>query len=141
MRTRSVFHCGPRNEKQTRTLTDAEDCCEDVCIVLICGWSVDVSCQHCGYFETQRRVQFEGCAAEPLRTITVILPGSKWSCLLLRNVAALVKGRNKEVAEMAKKVMKKLKEEVERKRLQSVSSRKWEGREKQGDCFMWFVGK
>ena len=42
MRTRSVFHCGPRNEKQTRTLTDAEDCCEDVCIVLICGWSVDV---------------------------------------------------------------------------------------------------
>ena len=46
MRTRSVFHCGPRNEKQTRTLTDAEDCCEDVCIVLICGWSVDVLCQH-----------------------------------------------------------------------------------------------
>ena len=45
MRTRSVFHCGPRNEKQTRTLTDAEDCCEDVCIVLICGWSVDVLCQ------------------------------------------------------------------------------------------------
>ena len=36
MRTRSEFHCGPRNEKQTRTLTDAEDCCEDVCIVLIC---------------------------------------------------------------------------------------------------------
>ena len=46
MRTRSVFHCGPRNEKQARTLTDAEDCCEDVCIVLICGWSVDVLCQH-----------------------------------------------------------------------------------------------
>ena len=45
MRTRSVFHCGPRNEKQTRTLTDAEDCCEDVCIVLICGWSVDVLCK------------------------------------------------------------------------------------------------
>ena len=32
----------------------------------------------CGYFEHQRRVQFEGCAAEPLRTITAILPGSKW---------------------------------------------------------------
>ena len=40
----------------------------------------------CGYFEHQRRVQFEGCAAEPLRTITAILPGSKWSCLLLRIV-------------------------------------------------------
>ena len=30
----------------------------------------------CGYFEPQRRVQFEGCVA--------ILPGSKWSCLLPR---------------------------------------------------------
>ena len=65
-----------------------------------------------------RRVQFEGCAAEPLKTITAILPGSKWSCLLLRivlqdalsevtkffpslklrvfvdDITALVKGRN-----------------------------------------------
>ena len=40
----------------------------------------------CGYFEHQRRVQFEGCAAEPLTTIPAILPGSKWSCLLLRIV-------------------------------------------------------
>ena len=40
----------------------------------------------CGYFEHQRRVQFEGCVAEPLQTITAILPGSKWSCLLLRIV-------------------------------------------------------
>ena len=40
----------------------------------------------CGYVEHQRRVQFEGCAAEPLRTITAILPGSKWFFLLLRIV-------------------------------------------------------
>ena len=40
----------------------------------------------CGYSEHQRRVQFEGCVAEPLQTITAILPGSKWSCLLLRIV-------------------------------------------------------
>ena len=70
--------------------------------------------------------------------MTAILAGSKWSCLLLRivlqdalsevaniysplklrvfvdDITALVKGRNKEVAEMAKKVMKKLKEEVEK---------------------------
>ena len=26
----------------------------------------------CGYFEYQRMVQFEGCAAEPLRTITAM---------------------------------------------------------------------
>ena len=40
----------------------------------------------CGYFEHQRRVQFEGCVAEPLQTISAILPWSKWSCLLLRIV-------------------------------------------------------
>ena len=37
----------------------------------------------CEHFEHQRRVQFERCAAEPSQTITVIVPGSKWSCLLL----------------------------------------------------------
>ena len=31
-------------------------------------------------------MQFEGCVAEPLRTITATLPGSEWSCLLLRVV-------------------------------------------------------
>ena len=30
--------------------------------------------------------KFERCAAELPRTITAILPGSKWSCLLLRIV-------------------------------------------------------
>ena len=72
-------------------------------------------------------MQFEGCAAEPLTTITAILPGSEWSRLLPRivlqdalsevtkiytslllrvfvdDITALVKGRNKEVAEMATK--------------------------------------
>ena len=40
----------------------------------------------CGYFEHQRRVQFEGCVVEPLQTIMAIFPGSKWKCLLLRIV-------------------------------------------------------
>ena len=40
------------------------------------------------FFEHQRRVRFEGCAAETLQTITAILPRSKWSCLLLRVVMA-----------------------------------------------------
>ena len=77
-------------------------------------------------------MQFEGCVAEPLRTITAILPGSKWSCLFLRivlqdalsevtkfypplklrvfvdDITALLMEKNKEVAEMAKKVMKRL---------------------------------
>ena len=50
----------------------------------------------CGYFEHQRLVQFEGCAAEPLTTITAMLPW--WD-----DITALVKGRSKEVAEMTKK--------------------------------------
>ena len=98
----------------------------------------------CSHFEHQRRVQFEGCVAEPPTTIPAILPGSKRSRMLLRivlqdalgevtkiypslkmrvfvdDITALVKGRNKEVAEMEKKVMKKL-EEVEKKRSQAFS--------------------
>ena len=104
-----------------------------------------------GYFEYQRRVQFEGCVAEPLQTITAILPGSKCSCLRLRSVLqdaqseltkinpplklmvfvddipASFKGRNKEVAEMAKKVRKKLKEEVNKKRASNCHL-DWKGR-------------
>ena len=76
-----------------------------------------------------------GCAAEPLTTITAILPGFKWSCLLLRcvlqdalsevtkfypplklrvfvdDITALLMGKNKAVVEMAKKVMKKVTED------------------------------
>ena len=36
--------------------------------------------------EHQTRMQFERCAAEPLTTITAILPKSKWNCLLSRIV-------------------------------------------------------
>ena len=85
----------------------------------------------CGYFEHQKRVQFEGCLAEPLRTITAILPGPKWSCLSQRvvlqdassevtknypplelrvfvdDITALLMGKNKLVAEMGKKVTKR----------------------------------
>ena len=66
----------------------------------------DLACAICGFFEHQpafvgtpliggmeelsvlyhRRVQYEGSVAEPLQTITAILPGSKWGCLLLRMV-------------------------------------------------------
>ena len=80
-------------------------------------------------------MQFEGCAAEPLQTITAILPELKWSCLHLRTVLqdALsevtkfypplklrvfvgdITALFREVADMAKKVMKKLKEEVEKR--------------------------
>ena len=57
-----------------------------VCLATHFGFLVKMLRVLCGSFEHQRRVQFEGCMAEPLQTITAILPGSKWSCLLLRIV-------------------------------------------------------
>ena len=90
----------------------------------------------CGFFEHQRRVQFEGWVAKPVTTITAMLPGSKCRCLLLRivlldavsevtkmypplklrvfvdDITALLMVKNKVVAGMAKKVMKRLREEV-----------------------------
>ena len=65
---------------------------ERVSLLVVMAWATHFSCSSeilrvlCGYFEHQRRVQFEGCLAEPLQTITAILPGSKWSSLLLRIV-------------------------------------------------------
>ena len=84
-----------------------------------------------------------------------ILPRSKWSCLLLRfalqdalsevtkiysplklrvfvdDITALLRRKNKVVAEMAKKLMKILKEEVERKGLKlSVTEDGKEGKSK-----------
>ena len=97
-------------------------------------------------------MQFEGCALEPLQS-TAILPGSKWSYLLLctvlqdalseatniypplklrgfvDDITALLIEKKREVAEMAKKVMKKLKEEVDRKGLKlSVTENGKEGK-------------
>ena len=99
---------------------------ERVSLPMVWAWATHFSFPRkmlrvlCGHFKHQRRVQFEGCVAEPLQTITAILPGSKWSCSLLRivlqkiqpslklrvfvdDITALVKGRNKDGAEMAKK--------------------------------------
>ena len=98
----------------------------------------------CGYFEHQRRVQFEGCVAEPLQTITAILLGSKWSCLLLRivlqdalsevtkiypplkllvfvdDITAFMNGINKELVEMAEKVFDEVEERGRGEGLQAV---------------------
>ena len=102
---------------------------EGVSLPVVWAWATHFSFHRkilrvlCEYFEHLRRVQFEGCVAVPLQTITAILPGSKWSCLLLRimlqdalsevtkiypplkllvfvdDITALLKGRNKELAE------------------------------------------
>ena len=57
---------------------------ERVSLLVVWSWATHCSIPRkilrvlCGYFEHQRRVH-EGCVAEPLQTITAILPGSKWS--------------------------------------------------------------
>ena len=92
-----------------------------------------------GYFEHQRRVQFEGCAAEPLQTITATLPWVKVELfapghcdalsevtqiyppprlrVFVDDISAFMHGRNKALAEMAQKVLIRLKREEEEKGL------------------------
>ena len=97
------------------------------------------------HFEHQRRVQFEGCVVELLEAIMAILPGSKWSCLLLRIVLqdalsevtkftrrySTIERTNKEVSEMARKVMREFQEEVEEKGLKlSITETGKEGKSK-----------
>ena len=142
------FHGKAKEEDQgpAALVLDLAKSFERVCLPVVWAWATRFSFPRkllrvlCGYFEHQRRVQFEGCLAEPLQAITAILPGFKWSCLLQRivlqdtlsevteiypplklrvfvgDVTALLKGRNRERVEMAKKVMKKLEEEVEEKK-------------------------
>ena len=87
----------------------------------------------CGYFEHQWRVQFEGCPAEPqdaLGEVRRICPSLKLR-VFVGDITALVKGMNKEVVEMANKVMKRLQEEVEEKGLKlSVTGNGKEGKSK-----------
>ena len=117
----------------------------------------------CRYFEHHQRVHFEGCVAEPLQTITAILPGPRWSCLLLRVVlqdalsevekypllelrvfvddtTVLMNGRNKELVEMAEKVLKKLKMEVEEKAFEVIDYGRRERRKDYGHHFMQVSG-
>ena len=144
------FNGRARAEEQgaVALVLDLAKACERVSLPVVWAWVRRFSFPRkilrvlCGHFEQQRRVQFEGCAAEPLTTITAILPGSKWSCLLLRivlqdalsevtkpfklrvfvdDITALLMVKNKVAA---KKVMKKLTEEVEKKGLKMVRKEK-----------------
>ena len=86
------YHAGGKDQGAAALVLDQTKAFERVSLPVIWAWATHFSFPRkilrvlCGYFEHQRRVQFEGCVAEPLQTVTAILPGSKWSCLLLRNV-------------------------------------------------------
>ena len=49
-------------------------------------------------------------------------------------------GKNREVAERAKNVMKMLKEEVEREGLKLSVTEKWTRKKEQDDWFVWVLG-
>ena len=67
----------------------------------------------CGYFEHQKRVQFEGRVAEPFQPITVTLPGSKGLSEVMKvyphlrlkvfvnDITAFTEGLNTELAGIA----------------------------------------
>ena len=81
----------------------------------------------CGYFAHQRRQIFEGCVADPLQTIQVVLIGSMWIFRLE------ISGKRVEVKvkEMAKNVLSKLKDQVMRVHLERVAENAREGRMEQ----------
>ena len=84
---RFTYRAGEEDWGAVALVLDVAKAFERVILPVVWAWAPrKISRVLCGCFEHQRRVQFEGCVPEPLRTITAFLPGSKWSCLLLRIV-------------------------------------------------------
>ena len=89
---RFKYRAGEEDVRAVALVLDLAKAFERVRLPVVLAWATHFCLPRkilrvlCGYFEHQRRVQFERCVAEPLQTITAILPGSKWSCSLLRLV-------------------------------------------------------
>ena len=89
---RFKYQAGEKYQGAVAVVLDLAKPFERVSLLVVWAWATHFSFPRnylrvpCGYFEHQRRVQFEGCVAEPLQTITAIHPGLTWSCLLLRIV-------------------------------------------------------
>ena len=67
--------------KETALVLDLARAFERVSLPVVCAWTTHFNFPRktlrvlCGYFEHQRRVQFEECEAEALQTITAIRLG------------------------------------------------------------------
>ena len=128
-----------KNQGAAALVLDLANAFERVSFPVVLAWATHFNFPRkiwrvlCGYLEHPRRVQFEGCVAEPLQTITAIQPGSKCSCFLLRralqdallrltvdDITALLMGRNQELVEMTEKVLRKLQKEVGGEGLEAV---------------------
>ena len=84
------YQSGEKNQGAVALVLDSAKAFEGVSFFVVRAWATHLSFPRkivrvlCGYFERQRRVQFEGCVSEPLHSITSILSGSTWSCSFLR---------------------------------------------------------
>ena len=129
---------GKKDQAAISLVLDLAKALERFSLPVVSGLGDALQVRHvpCGYFEHQRHVQFEGCVAEPLQTITATLPGSKWSRVLLRiklqdapsevmkvypllkltvfadDVTAFLEGRHGESPGVAEKVLKSMRREV-----------------------------
>ena len=77
------YHAGERNQGAVALVLDLAKTFEPVSLPVVWAWATHFKVPRmilrglCGYFEQQKRVQFKGCVAEPLQTITTNLFGSK----------------------------------------------------------------
>ena len=75
------YHAVERDQGAVALAFDVAKVFERVSFPVVWAWETHLKiskilCVLCVHFEHQRRAQFEGCAAEPLQTITAILPRS-----------------------------------------------------------------
>ena len=74
------YRAGEEDLGAVALVLDLAKAFERVSLPVVWAWATHFSFPRkilrvlCGYFEHQRRVRFEGCVAEPLQTITAILP-------------------------------------------------------------------
>ena len=129
------YCAGERDQKATALVLDMTKAFERVSLP-VCGFGRRISIfpgRYCVFYVVTSNTT-EGTVRkmcdDPLQTITPILPGSKWTCLLFRivlqdalsevtrinkfrklrvlvdDITTFMKGTNKELVEMAEKVLK-----------------------------------
>ena len=87
-------HTGEKGQGAFALVLDLAKAFERVCVPVVWAWATHFRFPKnflrvpCGYFQHQRRVQLDGCMAEPLHTVTAIFSGSKMELLALSHCVA-----------------------------------------------------
>ena len=91
---RFKYQAGEKDQGMVALVLDLAKAFERVSFLVVWAWATHFSFPRkilpvlCGCFGHQIRVQFEGCVAEPLTTITAILPGGEVELLASTDCAA-----------------------------------------------------